>query len=187
MPYFQHKSWAPFVYGGVSHDLAHLDEYELTIKDTGGVDRRIAVTFGDHCFTCEAQPGYNPTLVYPTSSRRPGLFSFDRYHHSLGLVEHIAQATQGQVWSVGGDNFAVVSGVNHLGKQVSYNIIFSLDRVRRLPIPIDLRMHVKTAYPGLEPPVTFGSTRFRHLVALRMQGKGPGRITTPGRKVPRLP
>jgi len=185
MPYFQHASWAPFVYQGVTYDLTHLDEYEFTVKDTGDVDRRIAVTFADHCFTRKPEPGDDPALVYPGSDRRPGHFSFDRYPHTFGLVEHIAHAARGQVWSVQGDNFAVVPVVDHAGKRVLYGIVFSLDRVKGLPV--DLHMRVKTAYPATEKDiVTFGSVRFRHLVALRIAGKRPGRITDRRRKVPRV-
>jgi len=185
MPYFQHASWAPFVYQGVTYGLTHLDEYDFTVKDTDDVDRRIAVTFADHCFTRKPEPDDDPALVYPASDRRPGHFSFDRYHHSSGLAGHIAQAAHGKVWTVRGDTFAVVPVVDHAGTPMLYGIVFSLDRVTGLPV--HLHMRVKTAYPCTEKDIlTFGEVRFRHLVALRMKGKSPGRITTPGRKVPRV-
>jgi len=170
----------------MTFDLTHLDEYEFNVESTGSIDRQvaIAVTFADHCFTRTPEPGDDPALVYPDSDRRPGHFSFDRYHHTFGLVEHIAQAAQGQVWNVQGTSFAVVHGVDHSGNRVSYGIVFSLDRVKGLPV--DLHMRVKTAYPAPKPPLTFGSVRFRNLVQLRMQGKSPKRITTPDRKVPKV-
>lgn len=88
--------------------------------------------------------------------------------------------------AVQGDNFAVVPLVGHSGKQVQYGIVFSLDPVKGLPV--DLHMGIKTAYPCTRTNiVTFGSVRFRHLVALRMMGKRPGRITGQHRKVPKLP
>lgn len=164
--------------------LNHLNEYEFTVKDTDNAERRIAVTFSDHCFTRKPEIGDDLALVYSTSDRHPGHFCFDRYHHSLRLIEHIAQAAVGKVWTVQGDSYAVIPTVDHSGKRLLYGIVFSLDRVTGLPV--HLHMRIKTAYPCTEKDiVTFGEVRFRHLVALRMRGKRPGRITDRHRKVPK--
>jgi hypothetical protein len=188
-PYFQKARWAPFMFQGAEYPLNHLDEYEFTVKDSDKQDRRIVVTFGDHCFTRNPEPGDDPALVYPTSDRRPGHFCFDRYHHTSGLVGHIrdvAQAGRGQVWTVDGNNFAIVPVVNHAGKANLYAIVFSLDRVKGLPV--HLHMRIKTAHACTDKNiVTFGAVRFRHLVALRMKGKVPGRITSRDRKTPGIP
>jgi hypothetical protein len=57
---------------------------------------------------------------------------------------------------------------------VNYGIVFSLDRVKGLA-GIDLHMRVKTAYPFTQKqPTTYGSTRFKVLVDLRMRNKYPG-------------
>ncbi len=185
-PYFHKSSWPPFAYQGATYDLTHLDEYEFSVVDTEGLQRHIAVTFADHCFTREPVSGDDPALVYPTSDRRPGHFSFERYELTFGLVGHIAHAAAGQVWNVGGENFAAVPVVDRSSNRVLYGIVFGLDRVTGLPV--HLHMRVKTAYPVDEKTlVTFGSVRFRHLVALRMKGKRPGRITDRHRKVPRIP
>ena len=50
-PYFLKSSWPSFVYKGATYDLIHLDEYEFTVMDSDGVERRIVVTFSYHCFT----------------------------------------------------------------------------------------------------------------------------------------
>lgn len=162
MPYFQRKGWSPFVYQGTTHDLSHLDEYQLTVQDSADIDRVIAVTFTDHCFTTKPKAGDDPELVYPDSSRQPGHFAFARYQLTLDLARHIKRAADGKVWNVQGENFAVVPTVDHAGNRVLYAIIFSLDPVKGLPV--DLHMRVETAYPATEKPlVTFGFVRFRHL------------------------
>ena len=101
-PYFQKASWPSFIYQGKTYTLGHLDEYEFTVEDTDGVERRIAVTFSDHCFTRTPAPGEDQALSYPSSDRQPGHFCFDRYPHTFGLVGFIAQAAQGRVWTVEG-------------------------------------------------------------------------------------
>ena len=182
--YFQKARWRPFSNKGMLYRLEHLDEFELTVTDTGGILRRIAVTFGDYCFT-RAALAHDPEFVYPDSDRRPGHFCFDRYNLSHGLPRHIATATHGKVWTVAGDNYAAVPVVDHTGKEIVYRIVFSLDPVKGLPVA--LHMRVKTAYPADATPfVTFGSVRFIHLVALRMQNKRPGRIVDQRRKSPRV-
>ena len=182
-PYFHKSSWPSFIYQGATYDLTHLDEYEFNVVDTDSLMRRIAVTFGDHCFTRDPMSGDDSALAYPASDRRPGYFCFERYKLSFGLVGHITSA--GQVWIVGGEHLAVVPVVDYSGKRVLYGIVFSLDRVTGLPL--HLHMRVKTAYPvDRKTLVTFGFVRFRHLVALRMKGKKPRRITDARRKTPRI-
>jgi hypothetical protein len=69
---------------------------------------------------------------------------------------------------------------------VLYAIVFSLDRVKGLPV--DLHMRIETAYPCDKKPIeTFGEVRFRHLVTLRMQRKSAGRLTNQDRRRPRVP
>ncbi len=182
-PYFQ-PNWAAFIYQGVPYDLAHLNEYELTVNDTATCDRRIAVTFSDHCFTRNPAPGDDAGLLYPASDRKPGHFCFERYTQSLSLTAHIAKAVDGKVWTVREDAFAILPTVDQSGRGVFYTIMFSLDRATGLPV--HLHMRIKTAYPAETPPVTHGDVRFRHLVALRMQRQSPGRITGQHRRVPRL-
>jgi hypothetical protein len=183
-PYFPNSSWTAFVYRGAPYSLDHLNEYEFTAVDTDKIARKIAVTFADHCFTRDPQPGDDPALVYPASDRHPGHFCFERYQLSIGLVGHIAFAAAGKVWTVDGGNFAALSVIDQSGRTVFYGIVFSLDRVSGLPV--DLHMRVKTAYPMDDGITTFGSVRFRHLVALRMKNRRPGRIAGERRRVPRV-
>ena len=186
VPYFPNSNWPSFAHQGAIYDLTHLNEYEFAVTDTDGVARRIAVTFADHCFTRPPLPGDDPTLVYPGSDRHPGHFCFIRYQLSLGLRGYIAHVIDGQVWSVEGDNFAALPVVDQSGRQVLYGIMFSLDRISGLPV--QLHMRVRTAYPiDDRVPVTYGAVRFRHLVALRMKGKKPTRITSRHRKTPKRP
>jgi hypothetical protein len=110
---------------------------------------------------------------------------FERYQLSLGLPGHIAHFAAGKVWTVEGQNFAALPVLDHYGREVLYGIVFSMDRVTGLPV--DLHMRVKTAYIVHPDIVTFGSVRFRHLVALRMKRKTPGRIAGSRRKAPKMP
>ena len=54
--------------------MVHLDEFEITVTDTAGTPRRIAVTFGDHCFTKDPST-LDPELVYPDSDKTPATFA----------------------------------------------------------------------------------------------------------------
>jgi hypothetical protein len=183
-PYFQKKSWPSFVYQGTEHDLVHLDEFEFNVVDTDSRERRIAVTFADHCFTRVPRTGDDLALAYQDSDRKPGHFCFERYSLTFGLRQHIEDASAGKVWNVEAEHFAAVAGVDRSGKRISYGIIFSLDRVTGLPV--HLHMRVLTAYPVDIKLVTFGSVRFLHLVALRMKGKRPKKDYDRRRKVPRI-
>lgn len=169
------RRWPTFAYGGGTYSFDHLDEYVFTVVDTDKIERRIAVSFSDHCFTRSPEPGDDPALAYPLSDRRPGHFSVDRYERSRSLRAHIASSVSGKVWVVQGGNFAVIPTVDSAGVPTYYGIMFSLDRVKGLPV--DLQMRVRSAFPyGDDRPVTYGHVRFRHLVTLRMKGKVPGRL-----------
>lgn len=186
--YFQKSPWTPFVHAGTTYDLSHLDEYEFSVMDADAQERRIAVTFSDHCFTRDPAPTDNPALFYPDSDRRPGAFCFTRYQHSLGLAGHIAHAVKGKVWNASGyhDTFAIVPIINQAGEQVLYAIVFSLERGPK-GLHIDLHMLIRTAYPCDQKPITtFGEIAFRKLVALRMKGKSPSRIMDKLRRTPRI-
>jgi hypothetical protein len=185
-PFFPNSSWPAFIYKGKRYDLAHLDEYILTVIDTDGFERHIAVNFSDHCFTRNPVAGDDPALAYPTSERRPGHFCFERHSLSLGLRNHIGRTAAGQVWNVNEGNFAAVPIVGQSGDEVQYGIIFSLDPVTGLPV--HLHMRVKSAYPMDHTElVTYGSVRFRHLVALRLKGRKPNKLFDARRKKPRKP
>jgi hypothetical protein len=186
--YFQKFPWTPFVHAGITYDLSHLEEYAFTITDTGAIERRIAVTFSDHCFTRAYRTEDAPAPIYPGSSRNPGVFCFERYCYSLDIAAHIERAASGKVWNAASDRdaFAIVPIIDHQGREVLYAIVFSLDRVKGLPV--DLHMRIETAYPCDKKPIeTFGEVRFRHLVTLRMQRKSAGRLTNQDRRRPRVP
>lgn len=184
-PYFQKQSWPSFVYQGQTYDLTHLVEYEVEVTDSGGATRRIASSFSDHCFTREPNGEDDPALQYLHSTRPTGYFCIERYRLSLNLVGHIAHAMQGKVWIIEGGNFATIPTVDHQGNKMLYGIVFSLDRVKKLPVDLDMR--VRTAYPCHATEImTYGNERFPHLVTLRMQGKRPNRNFDRHRPRPRL-
>jgi hypothetical protein len=173
-PYFHKHSWPTFVYQGQCYRLHHLDEYVLNTKDSKSVERRIAVSFTDHCFTRIWNPKDDPELIYPASSRGPGpgCFCFTRYCYSFTLQGVIQQALDGKAWNVTHNNFAIVSAVTHHNVNMLYSIIFSLEPVSGLPV--DLHMQIQSAHLRDEKELTtYGWIRFRHLITLRMQNKRP--------------
>ena len=183
-PYFQKNSWPAFTYQGQTYDLTHLDEYEVEVSDSEGLVRRIAVSFSDHCFTREPKAGDDPALHYRDSTRTHGHFCVDRYALSLGIRGHLDQAMQGKVWNIESENYAAIPTIDHQGNKIVYGIVFSLDRVKKLPV--DLEMRVRTAFPCDESEITtYGNVRFSHLVALRMKGKRPNRNLQRHRPRPR--
>jgi hypothetical protein len=187
--YFQKSPWTPFVHAGTTYDLSHLDEYEFSVIDADAQERRITITFSDHCFTRDPVPSDDPALFYPDSDRRPGAFCFTRYQHSLGLVGYIAHATQRKVWIASDyhETFAIVPIVDQVGQMHLYAIIFSLDRVYKVP-QIDLHMRIRSAYPCDQKQLaTFGEIGFQRLIALRMKNKAPVRNNDQHRKKPRRP
>jgi len=184
-PYFQKQSWSSFACQGATYDLTHLDEYEVEAIDSQGTARKIAVSFSDHCFTREPEAGADPTLRFPGSTRSVGHFCLVRYQLSLDLRQHLVRAMQGTVWTIEGENYAAVPTVDRQGNRILYGIVFSLDRVRKLPVDLDMR--IRTAYPCDEAEIiTYGNVRFAHLVTLRMQGKRPNRNVERHRPRPRL-
>jgi hypothetical protein len=187
-PYIQ-ENWRPFQHDGVIYTFDHLAESQIKVIDSSKVERGIVVTFSDHCFTRDPQPNDDLSLRYPFGSRREGYFCPDRYQYSLGLAQHIDQATRGKIWNIRDkdttNSFAIVPTIDHRGARVLYGIVFNLDPVSGLPV--DLHMRVKTAYPCDKKEIgTFGFLDFSHLVKLRMQHKYPKLIYDRRRKKPRV-
>jgi hypothetical protein len=173
-PYFQKQSWPAFSYQGKTYDLTHLDEYEVEVCDSSRTTRRIAVSFSDHCFTRVPETGDDTALHYPQSGRLTGYFCIKRYKLSLEIRRYLEHVMRGKAWIIEGENYAAVPTVDEEGNKILYGIIFSLDRVKNLPVDLDMR--VRSAHPLNEGElVTHGNVRFSHLVTLRMQGKRPNR------------
>jgi hypothetical protein len=77
-PYFQKQSWPAFIYQGQTDEFTHFDEYEVEVVDSQQTARRIAISFSDHCFTREPEPGDDPALLYPHGTRANGHFCIKR-------------------------------------------------------------------------------------------------------------
>jgi len=187
-PYVRGVRWSPYVHGGSTYPFDHLCDFLLEVVDSAKVRRRLVVTFSDHVFTRDARGGDDPLRSFPGSTRRPpGHFCEIRYGCSLRLREIIEHCAQGDVWHLGGgdESYAQIPTIDQAGNAILYAVIFALDPVRELPF--DLLMRVRSAYPCDESvPATFGSIRFRHLVALRAQSKRPKKVFGDKRQVPRL-
>lgn len=184
-PYFPRASWPDFIYQGETFGLTHLAEGQIEVEDSKKLVRRIAISYSDHCFTREPKDGDDAALRYPHSTRNPGYFCVERYQLSLSLPAHLAQAMKRKVWNLQGENYAVVPIVDHQGTAMLYGIVFSLDRVKKLPVDLDMR--VRTGFPcDITDIATYGEVRFGHLVTLRMQGKTPNRNFDRHRPRPRL-
>jgi hypothetical protein len=182
-PYFQKSSWASFTYKGVDYNLTHLDEYEISVTDSNQTKRAIVVTFSDHCFTRKSSAGDDLFLKFPNCSRTDGRFCFDRYHYSRDIRKHIAYVTEGKVWIVKNENYAIITTLSANGMEKKYGVFFSLERVTGIS-DVDLHMLVRSAYAADAQISTFGFVRFAKLVTLRMRGEKPTKLTTSRRKRP---
>ncbi len=185
--YLFQAPWPGFFLDGQLFELRHLNEYSLAVEDLDGVERRVIVTFSDHCFTEEypedtSQP---QKFEYRESTRRPGYFCRRRYSHSLSLVGHIEQAKTKSVWNVHSQNLAILPVVVEDGRNVFYAIVFNLRRITGTPY--HLRMDVASAYicDDLSRFETFGHIGFKNLVSLALRGKHPARNTSRTRKRPK--
>ena len=186
-PYIQKNSWKSFAHDGLEYDLTHLNEHEIQVLDSTNLERRIAVTYSDHCFTRDRQLGDDPALTYPDSSRISSCFSFERHQHSLSLPKHINSIATSKAWNVDGQHFALLPPViNSDGDKVYYAIMFSLDPLKGLPI--HLHMRIQTAHPRIAGSTinTYGFVSFPLLVSLRCQSKHPKKIYDRNRKRPNL-
>ena len=171
--YFQKTPWPAFAYNGEVYNLLHLSEFIITVTDSNNHTRKIAVTFEDHCFTRDATSDDTNATIYPSSTRNPGHFCFNRYTHSLNLTAHINKAVLGNVKiSEGRKHYAIVDIPTINGINEQYAIFFSLDPVKGLPI--HLHMRVRSAYAvTTKELITHGTVAFKMLIALRMQNKTP--------------
>lgn len=162
-----------FVHDGVEYSLSHLDERIFTVADASGIERKILVTFSDHCFTCEGNGDGDTAPKFHTTERVDGRFSFERYKLSLGIGTQIDFQSLGNVWSGDRERFLVVRG-GYSDLTVHYVLPFSLDPVKGLGV--HLHMRIRSAHPRDENPIaTFGSVSFPTLVKLRIARKQPPR------------
>lgn len=191
MPFFQ-SPWPNFNYDGQPYSLAHLNEYVFEALDTDGHTRKILVTFSDHCFTKDAEPGDDPQLLYGPSTRRPGHFCIERWNLSLSLRERIQKAAQAEVWLSNDARYAIIPTVFLHGGYHHYGILFELSKVSGFHFK--LRMNVITAYPLTRlnddgKPVelaTFGEIKFDRLLKIRMNNQTPVKNVDRHRRRPTL-
>ncbi len=178
------RSWETFVYQGVTYSLAHLDSFEIEVRDAQKQPRSMAVNFSDHCFTKSYEEGIDPELRYPSSTREGGgFFCLRRYHLSLGLPTMIRQAVDRKVWNLAHEHYALLPTIDLDGQEIFYGIVFSLDPIHAPGL--DLILRVRSAHPRDEREMaTFGEVRFAHLISLRLLRKHAERDLRRGRKRP---
>jgi hypothetical protein len=179
-------TWEPFTYQGRTYSLAHLNSFDAEVLDSRSIKRRIAVNFSDHCFTKDHEPDIDPELLYPDSTRKNGgYFCEYRYQLSLTLPATIHWAFDRKVWNLEHENYAILPTVDHLGEDILYGVVFSLNPTRD-NTHVDLVMQVRSAHPRDQyDPVTYGETRFPHLITLRMNHEHPERFRGKGRHKPK--
>lgn len=176
--------WSPFRDGENEYDLSHLSEFILGAPDSQGVERRILVTFGDHCFTRDPSGQDDAAPIFPGCSRADGRFCVERYGLSVGIREFLEAAVGHDVWNGDGQHYVIVSGKDHKGNKITYVVVFSLEKSKGFGV--ELHMHVRSAHKREKDPIeTFGSIRFAHLVKLTMEGKRPKKIFDQRRKRPK--
>lgn len=179
------RGWPSFMVDGQRFDLAHLNDFVLEAEDSSRAVRRMLVTFSDHCFTREPNDGLDAAPIFPGCSRGPdGRFSTERYALSLRLPDLIRATTQGVVWNMAGDHYAIVTKMVD-GARHDYAIVFSLDPIKGLS-DIRLHMRVRTAHERPDHQIdTFGSVRFAHLLKLRFERRRPTKVYDRHRRRPK--
>jgi hypothetical protein len=185
--------WPPFVHGGKTFDLSHLNERVDYVVDSDKKKRTVLITFTDHCFTRNSEGEEDAAPQFPDCTRTDGRFCTEHYTLSILLNDYINLSSLKNVWNTDKDeHYAIVRGVDHRGSRIEYAIIFSLDKLRGIQAEggarIELHMRVRTAHKREEGHAveTFGSVRFSHLVKLVMEKKRPPKIYDRDRKRPGL-
>lgn len=85
----------------------------------------------------------------------------------------------------GDDRYGQIPTVDEEGSLSFYAIVFSLEKAKGMPF--SLHMRVRTAFPcDRDPPDTFGSVKFKHLVELRVKNKRPPKGYDRKRRKPTL-
>jgi hypothetical protein len=103
------KPWPPFIYGGKTFDLSHLNERVSYAVDSSKKKRTIIITFSDHCFTRRPKGEGDRAPPYPNCSRKDGRFCSERYELSTKLNDHIDFSSLRDVWNTGHDeHYAIV-------------------------------------------------------------------------------
>lgn len=175
--------WPNFVVGETTYDFSHLNEYTFVAADSDGNNRRIVVSYEDHCFTRKPTGTNDPAPVFPNCSRNDGRFCTERFELSKEIRARLDEALKGKVWNSTSDHYAVI--VIDMGEEkIEYGIVFSLDKVKGIA-GVDLHMRIRTAHPRTDEPLgTFGHIRFAHLIKLRMQNQRPTKLFGKHRKKP---
>ena len=192
MPFFFQRPWPNFAHAGRSYSLAHLNEYVFEALDSEGIQRKILVTFSDHCFTKDPELGDDPRLHYPPSTRGPGHFCVDRWDLSLSLRDRIQEAAQSGVWLAQDARYGIIPTIHLHGRHHLYGILFELSKVKGFHFK--LKMDIITAYPLTRltedgesvEMATFGEIKFDRLVKLRLNNQIPVKNADRHRRKPRV-
>ena len=134
------QEWEPFVYGGQSYCLDHLNCHEIRFQSGRG-EVRFVVTYGLHCFT-EEDSVHGIPLRY-ADGKHSRAVCLERYEASKklrGLLEKIDRGAK--IYNTAGERFFTITLENSLSGEVEpYKICLAIFRENRL-----LRIHVTSAY-----------------------------------------
>lgn len=183
-------NWKPVVAAdGTTYSLDHLHDYIEVFRDSGGVERRVRVTFSNHCFS-DRTYGHEPQeFLMPRKGLhgpKAGAFCLERHAASLAIRNRIAQA--GEIWNtrtVG--EFVLLSRYRRPadGQKCVYCVFYTLRQVQNPDV--DFVMEVTSAYLRDSRPDTFGPSTHAEALALCARGMKPARNHTGGRPRPSLP
>lgn len=154
---------------GKSYDVSHLDavcvEYYLESRKY-----KFLVSYSHHCFT-KTVSDYNEceswSYPYPKDSRH---FHEHRYKLSHGLPEIIAALGTAITYHGRRGNYAVCDITDEEGKEICYQVIFSVFKVHK-----KYRMHISSAYV-LDKRPKIKKVRFARIVQALAGGR---RLPTP--------
>ncbi|WP_312266244.1 hypothetical protein [Neisseria sp.] len=149
--------FSKFKYKDTVYDLTHLKpltcEYIQSPNEKGQSEKRYRciIEFSTHCFTKgpntrknETLADFDPALHYITE-KETRIFCFDRYYVSHQLPEILREIDKRHCFFTSADDkFLTVSLIGKDGKEIDYEIYFSLRRAKEKKY--DVHIFINSAY-----------------------------------------
>jgi len=172
--------WAAFSHDGKTYDLAHLHPKTVTFfQSAKGTNPprgyKVDLIYSLHCFTrgMEGETP-DPQLLY-SDDRETRIFDFRRYELSNRLPAIIEGLMTCKCFHADRGNFFTIKMVDEEGKQVDYEIYFTVSKSSK---PGTINLFVQSAYTRdkgkrarQQKPISFSVILFNTLnkIAIRQQ------------------
>jgi len=141
--------WKPFNFEEKTYDLTHLHpiEVQFTQEAKGekpAITYAVDVLFGLHCFTRGAKADERPdNILLYSDSRETRIFDFHRYELSKSLPAIVQELVRCKCYHTGYKNFLTVVLADDEGKEVEYEIYFTVSKSARRG---RLNLFIQSAY-----------------------------------------